>query len=203
MSEPACRSKQDDVDTSGERGWLARHCYGDKEAFPRLLEHYRRPVYNYLARCGLDTASRDDLFQDIFLKIHASADSYQSSQPLRPWIFTIAANAVRNYWRKTNAMLRVVSDEPLAQHANPGPGTDGAAETEQTLDWLPEAIARLPLAHREVLILVAIEGLPQQEAAAILDMPLNSVKTNLRRARLALLQELRRRDAPAEVGEHS
>ncbi len=97
----------------------------------------------------------------------------------------------------------MVGDEPLAAHADPGPGTEGTVETEQTLDWLPEAIAQLPLVHREVLILVAIEGMQQQEVAAVLDMPLNSVKTNLRRARLALLQELRRRNAPEQVGEHS
>ncbi len=203
MSEPVCRTERGYVGGTDERDWLSRHCEGDAEAFPRLLRRYRRPVYSYLVRCGLDAASCDDLFQDIFLKIHAAAGSYDAAQPLRAWIFTIAANTVRNHWRRSKAGLAVVGNEPLADHGDPGPGTDGIAETGQALAWLPVAIAGLPLAHREVLILVAIEGLPQQEVATILGMPLNSVKTNLRRARLALLKEQRRRDTPVNAGEHS
>ncbi|MDH3716061.1 MAG: RNA polymerase sigma factor [Gammaproteobacteria bacterium] len=203
MNEPSCKAEQGYIAGIDERGWLARHLYGDKDAFPQLLGTYRRPVYNYLVRCGLDAASRDDLFQDIFLKIHAAAASYRPSQPLRAWVFTIAVNTVRNYWRASRNRFSVVDDGKLAERAAPGPGTDGTAETAETLAWLSEAVAALPIAHREVLVLVAIEGLPQQEVAEILDMPLNSVKTNLRRARLALLEEQQRRDAPVYGGDET
>jgi len=203
MNEPGCKAEQGYVGGLDERAWLVRHRQGDVEAFPQLLRHYRRPVYNYLVRCGLDSASRDDLFQDIFLKIHAGAASYRPLKPLRAWIFTIAVNTVRNYWRASQNQFSVVDDAQIADHAGPDPSAEGAAETAQTLTWLSEAIATLPIAHREVLVLVAIEGLPQQEVAGILDMPLNSVKTNLRRARLALLEEQRRRDAPALDGDET
>ena len=201
MNEAGCKAEQGYVGGVDERGWLARHRVGDKEAFPQLLQHYRRPVYNYLVRCGLDAASRDDLFQDIFLKIHAAAASYKPSLPLRGWIFTIAANTVRNHWRTSRNRFAVIEDGQPHNHADPEPSAEGAAETTQTLSWLSDAIAALPIAHREVLVLVAIEGLPQREVASILDMPLNSVKTNLRRARLALLEEQRRREALENDGD--
>jgi RNA polymerase sigma-70 factor (ECF subfamily) len=201
MNESDCNVVQGRVVELDERAWLVRHRHGDEEAFPQLLQHYRRPVYNYLVRCGLDAAARDDLFQDIFLKIHAAAAAYRPSQPLRAWIFTIAVNTVRNHWRASRNRFAVVADAQVGDRADPRPGTDGAAETVQTLTWLSEAIAGLPIAHREVLVLVAIEGLPQQEVAGILDMPLNSVKTNLRRARLALLEEQRRLEAPVHAGD--
>ena len=133
----------------------------------------------------------------------AGAASYRPSKPLRAWIFTIAVNTVRNHWRASRNQFSVVDNAQVADRADPDPSADGAAETAQTLTWLSKAIATLPIAHREVLVLVAIEGLPQQEVAGILDMPLNSVKTNLRRARLALLKEQRRRDAPALDGDET
>lgn len=201
MNEPGCKTEKGYVAGAGERGWLARHCYGDKQAFGQLLQHYRRPVYNYLVRCGLDANSRDDLFQDIFLKIHAAAATYRPAQPLRAWIFTIAANTVRNHWRASRHRFSVVNEATANNCADPDPAADGVAENAQTLAWLSGAIAALPIAQREVLVLVAIKELPQQEVASILDMPLNSVKTNLRRARLALLKEQRIREAPEHDGD--
>ena len=82
-----------------ERHWLARHCRGDRDAFGELMNAYQAPLYGYLVRCGVPAASRDDVFQEIFVKVHLAAASYQPSRPLRPWLFTIAANSVRNYLR--------------------------------------------------------------------------------------------------------
>ena len=82
-----------------ELQWLPRHVRGDDDAFPALMEAYRAPVWNYLARCGVSLSLREDLFQDIFLKIHQSAASYRAAWPLRPWVFTIAANTLRNHVR--------------------------------------------------------------------------------------------------------
>ena len=67
-----------------ERDWLPRHCRGEQEAFGELMKAYQAPVYRYLARCGVPPASRDDVFQEIFVKIHLAAASYQPSRP-PPW----------------------------------------------------------------------------------------------------------------------
>ena len=80
--------RQQDVVDLEERTWLTRHCRGDASAFPALLEAYRRPVYGYLVRSGVAEDDRDDLFQSIFLKIHAAADSYDPTRPLRAWPMT-------------------------------------------------------------------------------------------------------------------
>ena len=78
---------------------LQRHLGGDKDAFGELLREYWQPVHNYLYRCGLDKPSREDLMQDIFAKIHQNAAQYQPISPLKTWIFTVAANTVRSYFR--------------------------------------------------------------------------------------------------------
>ena len=72
--------RRDVVDLE-ERTWLARHRRGDAGAFPALMAAYRRPVYSYLVRGGVAEADRDDVFQAIFLKIHAAAGSYDPARP--------------------------------------------------------------------------------------------------------------------------
>jgi len=179
--------------------WLSRHLRGDPNAFEALLRAYQRPVYSYLIRCGIAESARDDLFQDIFLKIHTAAASYQAARPLKPWIFTIAANTVRNYWRSQQS--RPENEQaPLPDPPDPQPSTETRLAHNQRLDWLEQAITTLPPKQREVLLLAAVEGLPQQEVAQCLDMPLNSVKTCLRRARLSLLQALRQHEGD-DLGE--
>jgi len=71
-----------------QRDWLMQHCDGDQTAFPKLMQYLRKPIYNYLCRCGISADSRDDVFQDIFLKIHSAAATYRPSRPLKPWVRT-------------------------------------------------------------------------------------------------------------------
>ncbi len=192
--------RQQDVVDLEERTWLTRHCRGDASAFPALLEAYRRPVYGYLVRSGVAEADRDDIFQSIFLKIHAAARSYDPTRPLRPWLFTIVANTVRNHFRAQAVPIATVPrDDPRdpLDPPDPNPGPENIAATRETVAWLEQALLALPLAQREVLLLVTVTGLRQQDVANSLNLPLNTVKTHLRRARLALAAGLADRDAPA------
>ena len=197
--------RQQDVVDLEERTWLTRHCRGDASAFPALLAAYRRPVFGYLVRSGVAEADRDDIFQSIFLKGHAAAESYDPTRPLGPWLFTIVANTVRNHFRAQAVPITAVPittvprDDPLdpLDPPDPNPGPEHIAEARETIAWLEEALLALPLVQRQVLLLVTIVGLRQQDAANSLNLPLNTVKTHLRRARLALAAGLADRDAPA------
>ena len=81
--------------------------------------------------------------------------------------------------------------------ADPAPDPERVARGRQTLARLEVAMAALPLAQREVLVLIALGDLRQQEVAEALDLPLNTVKTHLRRARLALAKALAEPDTQA------
>jgi len=183
---------------------LLRHRDGDPEAFARLVEEYRRPVYSYLIRCGVAEGDRDDLFQSVFLRIHRSASQYRAELPSHPWIFTIVANEVRSYLRRRRVRELVFAGGTTAVEPRDGaPHGERAVEARETVAWLEQEIRRLPLAQREVLILVSLEGRPQAEVAEALGLPLNTVKTHLRRARLALGEKLCRRHAPGRDEERS
>jgi RNA polymerase sigma-70 factor (ECF subfamily) len=172
---------------------LVAHRDGDGEAFSQLVEHYRRPVYGYLVRCGVAEGDRDDLFQEIFIKIHQNAHRYDPTRPLHPWFFTVVANAVRNYRRKQKLRSFFVWEAPDAEIRDDAPDAETLASARQTKDWLERAIRALPMPQREVLILATIENLPLKDIASILDMPVGTVKTHVRRARLRLVESYERR----------
>jgi RNA polymerase sigma-70 factor (ECF subfamily) len=172
-----------------ERNWLPRHCRGDCQAFGELLRAYQAPVYGYLVRCGVPPASRDDVFQEIFVNVHRAAARYQPSRPLRPWLFTIVANSARNHLRDEGRRRTAGAVPP---HAEPRTDHDPAtlAEIQETVTWLEQALPALPVAQREVLMLGSIGGLALKDIATVLDMPLNTVKTLMRRARMSLAKSL-------------
>lgn len=186
----------------GERGWLPRHVRGDPAAFPALVAAYRRPIYGYLVRSGIAPAERDDVFQTVFLRVHQAARRYEPSRPLKPWLFAIVANAVRNHVRDARAARSNLSHDDPPELPDGQPGADRTLEARQTVAWIEGAIADLPEAQRQVLLLVSVAELAQHEVAEVLAMPLNTVKTHLRRARLRLAEAMLRREAAAgSVGE--
>ena len=172
-----------------ERHWLARHCRGDRDAFGELMKAYQSPLYGYLVRCGVPAASRDDVFQEIFVKVHLAAASYQPSRPLRPWLFTIAANSVRNHLRD-EGRRRGAGDAPADRRPSADHGPQALAEIDETVAWLEQALTHLPLEQREVLLLGSVGGLRLRDIATVLEIPLNTVKTLTRRARLGLAKAL-------------
>ena len=120
---------------------------------------------------------------------HPLSDGRQG-RPLHPWLFTIVANTVRTYHRKRRVRALLHGDPPQHEPPSPNPDSERVSAARQTAAWLEERIRRLPLPKREVVILACIENLPLKEVANVLGLPLGTVKTHLRRARLALAAEL-------------
>jgi len=181
-----------------ERNWLPRHSCGDRQAFGQLMSAYRGFVLTFLWRYGIGRSDRDDLFQEVFLRIHQAASRYQPSQPLRPWIITIVLNTVRNHrrdqFRKTRFLTHLFA---VTQHRNltdQHPGADQMLEQQSTVRWLESRIRDLPDKQRETLVLSTMKGLRMKDIARVMGMPENTVKTHLRRARLALAEDLGRRE---------
>ena len=181
-----------------ERNWLPRHTRGDAQAFEQLMSAYRGFVLTFLWRYGINQADRDDLFQEVFLKIHQAACRYQPSQPLRPWIVTIVLNTVRNHRRDQFRKSRFLSHLfAVTRHQDPGDqnqGADQMLEQQSTVRWLESRIKDLPDKQRETLVLSTMKGLRMQDIARVMGLPENTVKTHLRRARLALAEDLGRRE---------
>jgi len=186
-----------------ERVLLERHRRGDPDAFPALVAAFRAPVFGYLTRCGVASADRDDLFQEVFLRVHRAAGPNGTSElptgPVAPWLFTIAVNLVRSHFRKTTVRKIMTLDDTAAEKtASASTAPDRALESRRDLAWLDAAMQKLPLEQREALVLSSIEGLELSEIATALEVPTDTVKTRVRRARLALAEARTRANVRAE-----
>jgi len=200
MPQPAAENEAAVVDLQ-ERSWLAAHLRGDQQAFAQLMQAYRKPIYAFLVRHGLDPQLRDDLFQDIFLKIHHAAHQYRPNRPLSPWIFTIAIYTLRDHQRKKSLPLTTVEAAvDVVEDEQPSP--EHAAHLDETMAWLQQAMQSLPGTQAEALNLSMIKGMKISEIGVVLGLPVNTIKSHLRRAKQTLLSAFQARQSKRRVSDH-
>src|SRR4030042_5742572 len=80
---------------------LARYSQGDEEAFREIVNRYKNSLYAFLKQFLNRQDLVEDVFQEPFLQLFSSRDSFDTSRPLRPWLFTIAANKAKDALRKS------------------------------------------------------------------------------------------------------
>ena len=151
---------------------------GKPEAASRLFEMYRDPVWRFFCRRVRPLERADELTQDVFAAVLEAAPRYQSRGAFRSYIFGIAYNVLMADRRK-----RAVISEPLADYAAPDADPD-------TMLWVRRALQELDPIDREVLMLREYEQLSYQEIADLQGLPLNTVRSRLFRARMALRARL-------------
>ena len=154
---------------------------------PRLRRYAR-----YLTR---DVDRADDLVQEALTRAVAKMDSWQPGTNLRAWLFVILRHVFISELRHRAREPR--SDMVTDDH--PSLAVKSVQDDRMSLVDLQRAFDQLSAEHREILLLVAIEGLPYEEAAAILGVPVGTVRSRLSRARMALRVELE--GPPASQGE--
>jgi len=158
---------------------------GDPQAFAVLVERYQASFFRLAARTVGDEREAQDCVQLAFFRIFRKARDYRPGLPAAPWLYRILTNACVDAWRRRRHEVLV---------AEPHVGATRPADAATRID-LAAALARLPTQTRVVLLLHAMEGLSNAEIAAIRGVSVNTVKTQIARARKqlrALLGEERR-----------
>lgn len=158
---------------------------GDREAFEALFARYADRLYGWFRRSVPDDQVAADLVQQTFLHFHRARADFRQGSPVRPWLFTIALNVRREHFRR-RARKPETSLDPVV-HGEPSVGTD-ASTTEERL--LRRALAELPDASREVILLHWYEGLSFKEIAHLLGSTQSAVKVRAHRAYKALRELL-------------
>lgn len=168
---------------------VAQALAGRQQAYSALLARHREPVYR-LARHHLGSdADALDVTQECFVSAFAHLARYDPARPLRTWLLRIALNKCRDLGRK-RAVRRLLTfarpiDEALDM-ASAEPDPEQAVASRQGVRQINAAIAALPGQLKEPLILCAIDGLAQDEAAAVLGISRKAVETRIYRARQKL-----------------
>jgi RNA polymerase sigma-70 factor (ECF subfamily) len=172
---------------------LERYAAGEEDAFQEIVNQYKDGVYAFLRRFLNRRDLVDDVFQETFMQLYVSRDSFDPSKPLRPWLFTIAANKAKDALRRTQRIdatnlgsmfdgEEYSMDDVLnaLDHDERLPYDD--LIREETAAAVKRIIARMPARLREILALAYFQKLPYAEIAGILGIPVGTVKSRLHTA---------------------
>lgn len=162
---------------------------GDESAFNELYNRYSNRILYYMYKMlRQDEAKAQDFTQDVFLKVIESAHKFDISKSFKTWIFTVAANHCKNYFRNSKQMMDLeVATSKEASHDS----ITINYEHQEFRNQLNKELDLLSLPYKETFILRHHEGLKLKEIAAILDCPVGTVKSRLNFATQQLSEKLK------------
>jgi RNA polymerase sigma-70 factor, ECF subfamily len=147
-------------------------------------------LYSYALVLTRNRSEAEDLVQETYVRAIAAMDRLRSGSNVKGWLFTILRNIWLNQLRQrrtTPQMLEIDVDESAANNVvEPSKDPHAAYESKVESDYVREAIQKLPLDFREIILLREYEGLSYQEIATVLNCPVGTVMSRLGRARSKL-----------------
>jgi RNA polymerase sigma-70 factor (ECF subfamily) len=167
---------------------------GRQTAYGELMRRHRDAVYRLVRGYTGDSDAAFDVTQESFISAFASLTRYDRARPFRLWIARIAINKCHD-WARRRAVRRIISlalpIEAAGEVADEAVAGDTLLSDREELQRTLAAIAALPAALKEPLILRTIEGLSQAETAQVLGISEKAVETRVYRARSKLEEKLR------------
>lgn len=157
---------------------LARAAGGDHAAFALIVREQQAMVYSLACHFLRDPALAEELAQEVFLQLYRHLSSIKSAEHLRFWLRKVTTNRCIDTVRATRTHPQVSLDEAVEIVAPSAPEMFDPALTET----LERYIASLPETQRMIVILRYQEELEPTQIAEILEMPVNTVKSHLRRS---------------------
>lgn len=208
MSAPSSPNQRTDEElVSAYRG-------GDNAAFETLVRRYSDELTRFLIRLVGNRALAEDAFQEAFLQVHLSAETFDTSRRFKPWLFTIAANKGRDALRRSLRRRTLDLSAPIGNGGgwSGGAGDNGAKTYVDLMEidvdppdkalgdderdrLVQQAMEGLSPALREILLLAYFQRMPYNQIAESLRIPLGTVKSRLHAAVAAFAkrwQELNR-----------
>ena len=180
-------------DLMSDKELLARYTAGEEGAFRELVSRYKDSVYGFLRRFLSRPDMVEDVFQETFMQLFVSRDSFDTSRPLRPWLFTIAANkakdALRRMQHQESAHLGDMfnSDEHTIEDVLNTFEHDSRMPydnliRDETAESVKKVISKMPLKLREIILLAYFHKSSYAEISKVLGIPVGTVKSRLHSA---------------------
>ena len=166
-----------------ERRLIARAQSGDTTAFRELVERHQARAYALALRILRSAPDAEEVSQDAFVRVWTALPGFRGESSFATWLYRIVARrAFDRAQILKNRRAREQAEERLPEHAAPDAGDDDSLRAAV----LQRLVAGLTPAQRSVVTMFYYEGRSVEQVAAILNMPANTVKTHLLRARAAL-----------------
>ena len=184
------------MDRESELDLVRRLRAGDTEAFDVVYAELNGRLFAFLARLARSRDVAEDLLEETWLRLVEHAERLHEDTRLAPWLFTVARNLYVSYCRS-----RMLEDAHAVDMIGLWPGGAHSSPFEETAIHelerrVERALAGLPLAYREVLLLVAVDGLRPVDAAQVCGISAEALRQRLSRARALLSQRLRDTSRP-------
>lgn len=166
-----------------DRALVARLGNGDIDALGELYRRYKTKVYRTALGITHDERTAEDILQEVFLRVHRYADSFDPSQPFEPWVYRITVNLSYTWINRAKRWVSSLQDTIERLKAPSTRDPESVTERREVCACVRRAIDRLPDAHRVVVVLFYLEGLSVGEVAYALNVPEGTVKSRLYYAR--------------------
>ncbi len=176
---------------SEDAACIAGIASGDQRALAELYTRYRPRLYRFLwHQLDGDGALVEEVLQDTFLAIWRAADTFRGEARVATWIFRIAQRCAGRARRTVpkSGKGQIISLADMREDEG-SPLLNGHEDQSLTRIALREALLRLTDKHREVILLVFVQGFTGEEAAQILGVPLGTIKSRLHVARTLLAND--------------
>ncbi len=163
---------------------------GDDEAFVRLVERHQDKVFRFCCQWLPNEEDAREAAQDTFVKAYLALDRYRRQGRFSTWLFQIALNQCRDRLKsKAGSQSRRTDSLGSGKGADfvcPSPAPDEAVARSGDQERLSEAIERLPMSLRAVVIICGVEGMSQEACSEILNISVRAVEGRFYRARQQL-----------------
>jgi RNA polymerase sigma-70 factor (ECF subfamily) len=177
---------------------LSQVAEGSEPAFAALYAMYKNSVYNTALSYLQNTVEAEDVTQDVFVKIHASAAFFQGKSSVKTWIYRITINHTLDQLRHKKRQKRFGDFVQLFQPGGTNPSLDipdfdhpgVLLDQKEDARIVFKAIALLPEQQKTAFILAFIEDLPRQEVALVMNVSIKAVESLLQRAKKNLRSSL-------------
>ena len=175
---------------------------GNREAFREFVVRYERLVRHVVFRMLPNQTDREDVCQDVFMKIYQNLAGFQFNSQISTWVARISYNTCLNHLEKKKVPLIgdcVGEEETTDCWTDTRANTEGYAEDRDVSVKICSEIDKLPVIYGTILSLFHLQEMRYHEIATILSMPEGTVKSYLFRARKMLKERLMDRYALEEL----
>ena len=148
--------------------------------FSTLFEEHVDYVCHSLRRLGVREADIDDLAQEVFVTVHGRLADYDSSRPLRPWLFSFVCRLAANYRRLKRHRSELLSQN---EQESPAVSSEKAGAAVEARQALLIALQQLPFKRQVPFIMHDLDGMTAAEIADALHLPVDTVYSQIRVAR--------------------
>jgi len=165
---------------------------GDEAAFAEIVHRYQRAIYRVAYGLTRRAEDADDLAQEAFIRAHRALDTFRLGEPLYPWLARIAVNLAYSLFRRRRRRPET-SIEPLLEAGQQWAAEDDPVEDlaqRERVTMIRAGFGELSQEHQAILVLRVVQGMPYEEIARTLGVPVGTVMSRLSRARAELKKRL-------------